>query len=255
MVVVMVTIGSLWVNCSNFDGYTNSVYTITVAAMDNHQSHPVYSEQCPGILFTMYSSARGGMEGIYTTDWKSGCTSRHGGTSAAAPLAAGVYALLLSKRRDLNWRDVQRISIENAVVVNPDDTDWKSNGAGRKYNHKYGYGTIDTYKLIMATEKYQNVRNQTIFVSEQDKLSKPIPQNTEGVVELISVTAEDLKKKSFGRLEHVTVAIYIDHQRRGDISIYLTSPSGFESRLIESRSGDHDDTGFDGWTMLSVAHW
>jgi subtilisin family serine protease len=82
----------------NFDGYTNSIFTITIAAMDNYQNHPAYSEQCPAILLATYSSAGGGMEGIHTTDWKGGCTDRHGGTSAAAPLAAGVYALLLSIR-------------------------------------------------------------------------------------------------------------------------------------------------------------
>jgi subtilisin family serine protease len=85
-------------NDSNFDGYTNSIYTITVAAMDNFQRHPPYSEQCSAVLISTYSSAGGGMQGIVTTDWKGGCTDRHGGTSAAAPLAAGVYALLLSIR-------------------------------------------------------------------------------------------------------------------------------------------------------------
>jgi kexin len=66
--------------------------------MDNYQNHPSYSELCPAIMITTYSSSGGGMEGIHTTDWKSGCTDQHGGTSAAAPLAAGIYALLLSVR-------------------------------------------------------------------------------------------------------------------------------------------------------------
>jgi kexin len=65
--------------------------------MDNLQAHPWYSERCSAILVSTYSG-KGGMEGIYTTDWKSGCTSSHGGTSAAAPLASGVYALLLQIR-------------------------------------------------------------------------------------------------------------------------------------------------------------
>ena len=33
-----------------------------------------------------------------TTDLNSGCTEGHGGTSAAAPLAAGVIALALSAK-------------------------------------------------------------------------------------------------------------------------------------------------------------
>ncbi len=66
--------------------------------MDNNQQHPEYSEQCPAILISTYSSHGAGTSGIYTTDWKDGCSNRHGGTSAAAPLASGVYALLLSLR-------------------------------------------------------------------------------------------------------------------------------------------------------------
>lgn len=85
-------------NC-NFDGYTNSIYTITVAAVDRHGVHPSFSEECSANLIAMWGGSGGhGMSGIVTTDWKTGCTDSHGGTSAAAPLASGVYALVLSIR-------------------------------------------------------------------------------------------------------------------------------------------------------------
>ena len=41
-------------NC-NFDGYTNSIYTLTVAAIDRHNNHPPYSEQCAANMVSMYS--------------------------------------------------------------------------------------------------------------------------------------------------------------------------------------------------------
>jgi kexin len=66
-------------NC-NFDGYTNSIYTITISAMDKRQNHPTYSEQCPAILMTAYSSSNGNANGIYTSDWRTGCTQSHGGS-------------------------------------------------------------------------------------------------------------------------------------------------------------------------------
>ena len=50
-------------NC-NADGYTNSIYTITVAAMDNLQQHPSYSEKCSAIMISMYSAHGSGMGGI-----------------------------------------------------------------------------------------------------------------------------------------------------------------------------------------------
>jgi kexin len=46
-------------NC-NFDGYTNSLYTITVGAIDKLGNHPYYSEKCAAQLVVAYSSGSGG---------------------------------------------------------------------------------------------------------------------------------------------------------------------------------------------------
>lgn len=45
-------------NC-NFDGYTNSIYTITVGALDHTNSHPPYSESCSAQMVVAYSSGGG----------------------------------------------------------------------------------------------------------------------------------------------------------------------------------------------------
>ncbi|ESO01206.1 hypothetical protein HELRODRAFT_81814 [Helobdella robusta] len=77
-------------NC-NYDGYANSVFTITIGAVDEEGEMPDYSEQCASMLAVAYSSGSG--KNIVTSDWSvygsSGCTESHSGTSAAAPLAAG----------------------------------------------------------------------------------------------------------------------------------------------------------------------
>lgn len=56
-----------------------------------------------------------------TSDWSmqnsSGCTEGHTGTSAAAPLAAGMVALMLQVRPCLSWRDVQHIITFTATMV------------------------------------------------------------------------------------------------------------------------------------------
>lgn len=58
-----------------------------------------------------------------TTDWDlqkgTGCTEGHTGTSAAAPLAAGMIALMLQVRPCLTWRDVQHIIVFTATKVSP----------------------------------------------------------------------------------------------------------------------------------------
>jgi kexin len=45
-------------NC-NFDGYTNSIYSITVGAIDRKGQHPYYSEACSANLVVTYSSGSG----------------------------------------------------------------------------------------------------------------------------------------------------------------------------------------------------
>ena len=46
-------------NC-NFDGYTNSIYSVTVGAVDRAGLHPFYSEHCSANLVVTYSSGSGG---------------------------------------------------------------------------------------------------------------------------------------------------------------------------------------------------
>jgi kexin len=45
-------------NC-NFDGYTNSIYSITVGAVDRKGLHPYYSESCSANMVVTYSSGSG----------------------------------------------------------------------------------------------------------------------------------------------------------------------------------------------------
>lgn len=58
-------------NC-NFDGYTNSIYSITVGAIDRKGAHPWYSEKCSAGLVVTYSS--GGGDAIVST-WEDSRTT------------------------------------------------------------------------------------------------------------------------------------------------------------------------------------
>lgn len=151
---------------------------------------------------------------------------------------------------------MQRLTVENAVVVNPKDSDWHTNSAGRQYNHKYGYGTFDTWKLIESAKSYKNVGEQTQVVVESEVINGDIPaMNVTGLSNSITITKDGLAKAGLTRLEHVEVHVYIKHDHRGDVAISLTSPFGFKSQLIESRQYDGADSGFPGWRMMTVAHW
>ena len=87
-------------NC-NFDGYANSIYTVTIGAVDELDKKPYYAEECSSKLAVTYSNGvKRGDRNIVTADITKGhsCTSGFSGTSAAAPMAAGLIALALQVR-------------------------------------------------------------------------------------------------------------------------------------------------------------
>lgn len=60
------------------------------------------------------------------------CTTRHTGTSAAAPLAAGIIALALEANPKLTWRDLQYLTMLSARPEPLLDDYWAINAMGRK---------------------------------------------------------------------------------------------------------------------------
>ncbi|KAK9240832.1 peptidase S8/S53 domain-containing protein [Lipomyces kononenkoae] len=240
-------------NC-NFDGYTNSIYSITVGALDRKGLHPYYAEDCSAQLVVTYSSGSG--DHIHTTDvGKQACTDQHGGTSAAAPLAAGIFALVLSIRPDLSWRDMQYLALQTAVKVDNPDALWQLTANGKEFSHRYGYGKLDTFAIVEAARTFQNVKPQAWFDTHKAAVNKEIPFGNEGCSSYITIDQNDLQKANLERLEHVQVTVNIRHQRRGDVSVKLTSPTGVVSLLATTRSSDSSNAGFVNWTFMSVAHW
>jgi kexin len=239
-------------NC-NFDGYTNSIYSITVGAIDKNNQHPYYSEACSAQLVVTYSS--GGGDAIHTTDVGANkCTSQHGGTSAAGPIGVGVYALLLQARPDLTWRDVQWLSVMTAV---PFDTpsDWTKTSLDRMYSHQFGYGKLDAWRIVEAARDWNLVKPQAWFFSPWMHVKKEIPEGDQGLASIFEVTADMLKQANFERVEHITLTMNIEHQRRGDLSVELISPAGMKSHLSTARRDDEAAVGYLDWTFMSVAHW
>jgi len=240
-------------NC-NFDGYTNSIYSITVGAIDRTGAHPYYSEKCSAGLVVTYSSGAG--DSIHTTDvGVNSCSDTHGGTSAAAPLAAGIFALVLQVRPDLSWRDMQYLAMDTAVPVNLDSGDWQDTAIGKKYSHTFAYGKLDSYAIVQAAKTWKNVKPQAWFYSPWIHVNEKIPEGDKGVAVSFEVTQAMLDEANLERLEHVTVTMNVAHGRRGDLSVDLISPAKVVSHLSETRKNDESTEGYDDWTFMSVVHW
>ncbi|KAL6731403.1 hypothetical protein Aduo_002273 [Ancylostoma duodenale] len=248
--------GSRQDSCSA-DGYTTSVYTLSIssATYDNHR--PWYLEECPSSIATTYSSANINQPAIVTVDVPAGCTKMHTGTSASAPLAAGIIALALEANPDLTWRDMQHIVLRTAnptpLLGNPG---WSQNGVGRMISNKFGYGLMDGGALVKLAKTWRTVPEQHICTYEY-KLAAPNPRPINGRFQMNFTL--DVNGCESGTpvlyLEHVQVHATVRYSKRGDLKLTLFSPSNTRSVLLPPRPQDFNTNGFHKWPFLSVQQW
>ncbi|KAF2705389.1 hypothetical protein K504DRAFT_448945 [Pleomassaria siparia CBS 279.74] len=245
--------GAMYEDNCNFDGYTNSIYSITVGAISKDNQHPYYSEACSAQLVVTYSSGSG--DAIHTTDVGANkCTKDHGGTSAAGPIAVGTYALVLQARPDLTWRDAQWLTVMTAVPFDA-PSDWTETTIGRHFSHQFGYGKLDAWAIVEAAKTWKLVKPQAWFYSPWMHVKKAIPEGDQGLASIFEITPKMLQEANLERIEHITLTMNIEHQRRGDLSVELLSPDGMTSHLSVTRKDDNAAEGYLDWTFMSVAHW
>ncbi|XP_005061308.2 PREDICTED: proprotein convertase subtilisin/kexin type 5 isoform X3 [Ficedula albicollis] len=237
------------------DGYTNSIYTISISSTAESGKKPWYLEECASTLATTYSSGESYDRKIITTDLRQRCTDSHTGTSASAPMAAGIIALALEANPFLTWRDVQHIIVRTSRAGHLNANDWKTNAAGYKVSHLYGFGLMDAEAMVTEAEKWTTVPPQHVCVENTDRQIKTI--RPDSIVRSIykATGCSDNPNHHVIYLEHVVVRITITHPRRGDLAIYLTSPSGTRSQLLANRLFDHSMEGFKNWEFMTTHCW
>lgn len=236
---------------SNADGYANLIYTIAVGATDDAGEQSWYSENGVNMLINAPSS--GDTSGIVTTGYNAkSCTKNFGGTSSAAPLVAGVVALMLQANPDLTWRDVQYILMQTAEINDPTDTSWSLNGAGYLFSPKYGFGRIDATKAVQYAAMWAGVPATLAPISSGVLITNlSIPDGNGNTAGLTSTTANISSEM---QLEHVEVALNFSHTYRGDLEFTLVSPSGTRSIIYAERP--FDGNAIDGlWRVSSNQFW
>ena len=143
-------------------------------------------------MASTYSSGGSDERQVVTTDLRHICTERsvsvflkkfsyfyifrHTGTSASAPIAAAIIALALEANKKLSWRDMQHLVVQTSKRQKLNAPDWATNGVGREYSHRYGYGLMDAGELVHKAKNWRNMPEQqnctTIVLDKPDKAKK-----------------------------------------------------------------------------------
>jgi subtilisin-like proprotein convertase family protein len=234
----------------NFDGWLNSIYTISVGALSPDGTHAYYSSAGSAVV----CSAPGGESGVGLMHGAApfgGCGSIGQGTSFACPLVSGGVAVMLQANPELHWRDVQDILIRTSVKVDATDSGWTRNAAGLWHNIKYGFGMMDVAAAVQRAKAWGPADTTVHALLALGKtVGQPIAHG--GLDSTLTVTSAE--SAFIQSIEHVVLYITtVGHTRRGELAIYLTSPHGTTSELAWTTSDETDD--YTLFKFMTVRHW
>jgi proprotein convertase subtilisin/kexin type 2 len=265
----------------NCDGYAASMWTISINSAINDGENAHYDESCSSTLASTFSNGgRNPETGVATTDLYGQCTRSHSGTSAAAPEAAGVFALALEANPTLTWRDLQHLTVltssRNSLYdgrcrqmpdlglgveelnTNEDNCthfEWQMNGVGLEFNHLFGYGVLDATEMVLLSRVWKS--SPPRFHCDAGSMLEPkeIPSSGNLMMELETdgCIGSDTE---VNYLEHVQAVISLNSTRRGDVTMYMVSPSGTRSMILTRRPKDDDaKDGFTNWPFMTTHTW
>lgn len=289
---------------ANYDSVGTLPYAIVVAASDQSGNVTGYSTPGASVLVTAPGSAprsmvttdrlgelgynkRPGEAGNYTDIPGEGFS----GTSASAPVAAGVVALMLEANPGLGYRDVQEIlaySAQRFSLIGREDTlpalrgdaqlpadiragqpeagakfeygfntadDW--NGGGLMMSHHYGYGHIDALAAVRLAESWSKV-------GTVGGLTEVDGQILQEQAEVAPQSRVELKARydHSARIEQMHVKVELETEALIGLELELISPNGTVSRLadhpvpytIKLEEVETAVTELD-WLFTSVRHW
>ncbi|MDB9375286.1 S8 family serine peptidase [Nodularia sphaerocarpa] len=180
-----------------------------------------------GILTTDQVGTAGFDPGDFTTNF--------GGTSSAAPLVAGVAALVLSANPNLTSQQVKFILEESAdkiVDADPDPQLGMRQGTYDSNGHSqwFGYGKVNAAKAVLAAQKLLtsvSSASKQVRVDNSRKLS--IPDNDlAGIKSAIAIHESST-------IKDIQITVNITHDFLGDLEIYLIAPNN-QQVLLQNRT-------------------
>lgn len=244
----------------NCDGYAASMWTVSINSAINDGQNAHYDESCSSTLASTFSNgAKDPNTGVATTDLYGKCTTTHSGTSAAAPEAAGVFALALEAKPSLTWRDIQHLTVltskRNSLYDAKNRYHWTMNGVGLEFNHLFGFGVLDAGGMVTLSKQWQSVPPR--YHCDAGSVMKLHKIPTAGSLFLkIDTRACHGSDTEVNYLEHVQAVITANSTRRGDLEMFLTSPMGTRSMILSKRPNDDDSRdGFTKWPFMTTHTW
>lgn len=152
------------------DGYASHYNVISIGTINHLGQTTYFDERCASTMAVTYT---GGPHKPYsnekilpiavvTSDVQNKCKTDFYGTSGAAPVAAGIFALALEANPELTYRDLMHIIAQTSRIPNLEETnDWFINGAGYHVSHKFGFGTLDAGQMVAAAQNWTNVPSRS----------------------------------------------------------------------------------------------
>ncbi|WPU64172.1 S8 family serine peptidase [Peredibacter starrii] len=188
-------------------------------------------------------------------------TSLFNGTSSAAPVVSGVVALMLEANPNLNWREIKHILALTSDPIDYDplnnsiahpwgfnllnyvyDYKWTRNAAGFYFSNWYGFGRVNALRAVQTAQAFatnslgtyektlNTVPNPDQWYYDSGAINLAIPdEDANGVEDRIWVGHNFL-------IEAIQIQITTNHTWPGDLAVHLVSPSGTESRLLNTNS-------------------
>ncbi|XP_069985058.1 neuroendocrine convertase 2-like [Penaeus vannamei] len=244
----------------NCDGYAASMWTISINSAINDGSNAHYDESCSSTLASTFSNgAKDPSTGVATTDLYGKCTKTHSGTSAAAPEAAGVFALALEANPNLTWRDIQHLTVltskRNSLFDAKHRYDWHMNGVGLEFNHLFGFGVLDAGAMVALARDWVTVPPR--YHCQAGIYQTPRKISVNETIEIkIETDACAWSDTEVNYLEHVQAVITLNASRRGDVELFIVSPMDTKSMILSRRPNDDDSRdGFTKWPFMTTHTW
>ncbi|CEF65590.1 Prohormone convertase 1 [Strongyloides ratti] len=240
------------------DGLASHVFTFPVSAVGPSFQRPSYSEKCSTALISTFSNSkyeRDEKESLLSTGIFNKCDLKSVGTSASAPLFAGIVALVLEARNNLTWRDLKYITILTAnpiPMILESNNNWIINGAGFLHNPYFGFGLANAKDMVTEGILWEHVPGlNECQIKFQNFEPQKWEKNTLLQGSFYFSACSDTGNKIIVA-EYIQLKITTQNVKRGSIQLWLNSPSNTQLQLIYERNLDNS-THINNYAFNSVA--